>query len=371
MRPMLTPLLLTAALLMGCQPSTTKTPPSVKITNLEAGQVLTGTVTVKVNASEQPDIERVTLYARPAGTAGKGVAVGSSGAAPFDIAWFTARYPNASTAEVYAEATTAAGGRGTSPTVTVQLRQITAPLLRYVVTLSYPAVATTGSQMLTPARRPEIDPMNTRLATGEPHTPVATAAVKPQAEGAQITDLEWGWNAVEGADGYGIYLSMETPLGQYQRVRNQAATRQTVQGTVHNVNGTPGQRYHGAVTEIRQQTEGPMSNALSAPVLQAQQLVSPANGAVVGDGRPTLTWLGNADADGYQYFLYSQDPDKVRSVPVWTNDFAATRNLAALYPGDRPALAPGRYYWRVAGIRFQDNVPVGYSFSPVFTFTVQ
>lgn len=361
-------LLLLALTLSACTSPEAGTPLKVTIQNITSNQVLSGTMQVQVSV-EGGTASNVTLYARDA--QGADLPITSTSTQPYTLSFYTRNYPNQTPFQLFARA--ASGGKGNdSASIPVIIQNDGAPQLQYFVTLTYPKVGlTTQSGQSQPPLRPKVHPDKVRW-TGkvERGKVMAQNTILPLSTASYVTDVEWGWKTVNNAYGYGIFLSETSNLGPFERIKNQAPGQQTLQGAVHNIPTLPGKRYSGAITQLIGTTETAMSNAISSPILQAQDAISPTSGTSITDGKPTLTWMKNPDADAYQYFVYNRNPELAPVTPIWTNDTTATTELSVFYPTSREPLSPGTYYWRVAGIQFRQGTPVAYSFSPVQSFRV-
>lgn len=363
-------LLSLALLLVACQDKPAGLPPSVSIQSPAPGQTVSGQVTVEVQASADTGIQRVDLYLRPAGSSERGAVLGGASARPYQVGWSTFEQPSGTALELVAEATDQGGTKGVSTPVPVQISNAGAPTLSYLAAISYPALGGLGTANLH-SRRPEVHPAEVNF----PASPQAASSFSPQAigpqSGSRTNDLEWGWNPVNGADGYGVYLATGSLAGPYLRQRNQAAGGVGQQGYAVSVGGEPGDRYYGAVSTITGSAESGLSNAAGATILPEPLLASPAEGQAIKGGRPTLTWTPVASARGYLYYVYDKNPTGTNLKAVWTNYPTPSGASAAPYPSELTALGSGSYYWRVAAVGFDSAKRANsFSFSAVRSFSV-
>ncbi|PTA66398.1 hypothetical protein C8263_18165 [Deinococcus arcticus] len=330
---------------------------------------MTGVHPVAVEGSG--DVARVDVYVRPAGSKDLGVHVGGASAAPYQIGWSTLTVPNQLTVDLYAEATSASGQKAQSVPVSVKVSHGGTPNLNYLIAISYPGTSVAGASTGT-SRRPELNPALVQAPAGPLKTPLPlTTTLNAQAT-SRVNDLEWGWAPVDGADGYGIFLSTASAAGPFSRQRSQqASTTPGEQGFATTVQGQAGDVYHGTVTTIKGSAESGLSNTDSATILPEPALASPAEAQSVSDGRPILTWTPTPGAVAYLYYVYNQNPSTSRPRAVWTNYPEAQTELSAVYPSSRDALPSGTYYWRVAAVSFDAQRKAdSFSFSPVRTFRV-
>jgi Bacterial Ig domain len=359
-------LLSLALLLVACQDKPAGLPPSVSIQSPSSGQTVSGQVTVEVQASADTGIQRVDLYLRPAGSSERGAVLGGASASPYQVGWSTFEQPSGTSLELVAEATDKGGTKGLSTPVPVQINNSGAPTLSYLAAISYPAIGGLGTATVHSGNiqsgRPEVHPAEVHF----PANPQAASVLAPQAisplSGSRTNDLEWGWNPLSGADGYGVYLARGSLAGPYVRQRNQAAGGVGQQGYAVSVSGEPGDRYFGAVSTITGSAESGLSNAAGATILPEPLLASPAEGQVIKGGRPTLTWTPAASAKGYLYYVYDKNPTGTNLKAVWTNYPNPAGASAAPYPSELTALGSGTYYWRVAAVGF-DSARRANSFS--------
>jgi hypothetical protein len=194
--------------------------------------------------------------------------------------------------------------------------------------------------------------------------------------------LEWEWSpfqsvgGITGADGYGIFLSKLDIAGSYQRLLNQQATASGAQKFSKVFpDARIGDVYYGCVSAIvdNRSRETPCSNADAAKFPPDQDVAAPADGTVVSDGRPTLTWTATPNAIGYLYLLYDRNPWDANAKIIWRNTPATqtTDKLLAAYPSALAPLAKGTYYWWVAGVSFDSfGKADGFSFSDPRTIIV-
>lgn len=357
-------------LLVGCQPSGGGTPSTAKVTSPTTGQSVSGITTVKVDATG--DVARMDAYLRPSGTQELGVNVGSATSAPYQIGWTTLNYPNQTTFDLYALATSGSGAQAKSDLVSVTINNAGTPTLTYLVAISYP-VNGLATQSLQQLNRPQIDPRLIRAPLDQltARIPLKAATLTAQ-DTSRNNDLEWGWSAMNGVDGYGVFLSTTSLVGPYQRQISQQASGVGDQGYAVTVKGQPGSTYFGTVTSITSSAESGLSNAQSAVILPEPQLASPAQGQVVSDGRPILTWSPTAGAVGYLYYVYAQNPMTTPTAKaLWTNYPNTTPQLSAIYPSDKNALTSGTYYWRVAAVGFDSRGKANsFSYTAVRSFSV-
>jgi thermitase len=114
-------------------PGTDTVAPTAAITSPSAGSVLSGTLAIHVTASDNVGVTRVELYLN-------GNLAGTSSTASTDFTWNTAGYADG-TYGLQARAYDAAGNAGTSPTVTVTVRN----------TIPAPDTVAPGVQITSPA----------------------------------------------------------------------------------------------------------------------------------------------------------------------------------------------------------------------------
>ena len=164
-------------------------------------------------------------------------------------------------------------------------------------------------------------------------------------------------------------------MGPYDLQRKQASSASTGLQSYStfiddaNINDT----FHGVVTALSAggNSESGYSNADATTVLPPQSALTPAHASTVPNGRPTLVWSQNQEADGYLYFVYDKNPWDANPQLLWVNPVEngkrrATADLSASYPASKAALPSGTYFWWVAGVSFDVmGKPDGFSFSEV------
>lgn len=364
-------------LLTACQQDT-GTPPSVSITSPAVGQPVNGTVQIQVAAESGAGIAKVTVYARSRNSQSTGIAVGSSTTEPFVVSWYTPGVPNMADLELYADAEDTAGLHALSDPVWVKTSNAGAPTLKSVAAYTLPPSTTAAAlglqdnQTATLARL-----LPDRTLTAAPRNPGPPPAPRASPLHAQAADdsrfvLQWSWQPVGGATGYRLWQAHDDLVGPYSNVFNQLATTGTQQFSRVVPDAAVGSTYYGLVTALVSGTESGLSNADPATFLSRQELDSPAPGATVTDGRPTLTWKATPGALGYLWFIATK-PQATATPADWvcTNSPDSTDRLTMLYPSSCPTLKTGTYHWWVAGVSFTaQGQPDGYTISADRALTV-
>ncbi len=380
----LLPVLLTAC------PDASGPKPTAAITSPANDANVSSTTPVQITALDESGITKVQVFARARGGTTKGVQVGSAVSKPFVIPWNTASVPNQADLELYTVATNTAGNEGASDPVRVKTANAGLPSLSYLAAFTYPPqpAASVSSQSVSglSARTLHLDPSSIKAPVG---VNLETAALEsaralsslrsnpnfhPQDLGSRTYALEWAWDPFNNADGYGIFFSKTDLAGPYERQINQASsTAGTQKYSQALMDATPGSTYYGLVSAITNALtlETGYSNAGKSAFLPAQDSATPADGATVSDGKPTLTWTGTPGAVGYLYFVYDKSPWDDTASLKWSNAPASTASLSALYPSTQAKLTIGTYFWWVAAVSFDaQGHAQGFSFSDPKKFLV-
>ncbi|WP_157448806.1 Ig-like domain-containing protein [Deinococcus peraridilitoris] len=363
--------------------------PTVSVTSPASGQPLSGTVGVQLSAQDDSGVAKISVYARAHGATNKGVLIGSATQAPYVVSWFTPQYPNASDLEVYAVALDTSGNSGESDPVRVKIQNPGSPVLSYLAGFNLPpdtrvaASSVDSHDGLDTAviQALNVDtvkpPAGMQPQSQPPRSPrAATSALRPLADDSGRTlAVEWGWPTYPGADGYGIFLGKTDLAGPYTRMRNQAAATSGTQKFSKKITSEEAKGpLLGVVTAITQNqtVETGLSNADDARFMTiAQQSASPADGQILLDGKPVLTWNANSEAVGYLYYVFDKNPFDATAKILWTNAPQTTDKLSATYPATAAPLNAGTYYWWVAGVGFNQNGQAdAFSFSAPRTFVV-
>jgi Bacterial Ig domain len=387
------------AFLTSCPRAPDANPPVANITLPAQDQVLSGTVTVQIDARDSEGaLARVNVYARDQGSSKKGVLVGSTISKPYVVTWNTSSasgVPNQLNLELIAEAVDRSGNVGASPPVRVRTQNAGAPTLSLVAAFTYPpqvSLASTKGKL-------EAPPENLRLPFSLVTPPEqvtleqreqARAALQTVARGLRqsVSDRkfaeQWEWLPVLNADGYGIFAGTEQLVGSYSKVRSQAAdTSAALQVFSKFIDmARVGDTVIGAVTSLSNgaAVESAKSNADAGMFLPAQDAGAPVNDAVT-DSKPTLTWTTTPGVIGYHYFVYDSDPfDRNIKANIKCSNFPkTTAALLVVYPIPElngavkcNPLTPGTYYWLVVGVSFDAlDKADGFSYSPPQRFKVQ
>ncbi len=375
--------------------------PTAAITSPANDASVSSTTPVQITALDETGVTKVQLYARSRGGTVKGVLVGSAVSKPFVLPWNTANVPNQAELELYTVATNTAGTEGASDPVRVKTANAGLPSLSYLAAFTYPPqpAASVSSQGLLnqsvsglSARTLHLDPSSIKAPTGVNletaalesaralsslhRAPITASASGPRRQdlGSRTYALEWAWDPFNNADGYGIYFSKTDLAGPYERQINQSSSTAGTQKYSQTLtDATPGSTYYGLVTAITntQTLETGYSNAAKSAFLPAQDSATPADGATVSDGKPTLTWTGTPGAVGYLYFVYDKSPWDDTASLKWSNAPASTASLSALYPSTQAKLTTGAYFWWVAAVSFDaQGHAQGFSFSDPKKFLV-
>ncbi len=350
------------------------TPPSLAILSPAAGSPVSGTTTVQVSTPENANVERVTLYARGAGSERRGRPVGSAvQGPPFVVSWNTTDVPNQAELELLAVGRDSDGDDGESDPVKVRVQNGGAPSLQLLTAFTIAPEPEAGFNVQTLSglvNAAEVQPPAGFVAPSPlPDSALATM----QTEGVRDYVLEWQWEPYPSAESYRIMRSDDDLVGPYEEDRWQSAGAGTgAQKFSKTMDGAKaGDRFYGAV---RAETEGQItgySNADSATFLPPQGTTAPDDGARVDNGRPVLSWPATPGADGYLYYLYDRDPWAEGATLLWSNFPQSDAGRSASYPGSRDALPSGTYSWWVAGISFDANGKAdGFTFSEPRSFQV-
>jgi Bacterial Ig domain len=387
--------LLLPFLLTACPQSDDKSPPVAAITSPANDQSVSGTTSIQIDATDNTRVARVSVFMRSQGSTAQGTLVGSAISRPFVISWNTSRVPNNSDLELVAIAEDGAGNKGESTPVRFRTNNANVPVLVYLVAYTLPpnGTAPSGSKPDTASTRglsnTSLGLVNPALVVppdGTTDSSVAkaknalqTRASSPRAPlSNRSTVIEWAWQPLGSADGYGTYLAPKLEGAYVLNGRQSAVASAALQKrspTLTNVSA--GDSYFGTVTAVTNGAtlEGGFSNADGTTFLPGQESASPSGGQSVVGGRPTLTWTALPGAIGYLYRIYTKDPLVDRTDPICSNGDASTNQLSVFYPTSSlncPAqLPPGTYYWWVAGVSFDALLKAdAFSFSNVRSFIV-
>ena len=355
------------------------TPPALAILSPAAGSPVSGTTTVQVSTPENADVERVTLYARGAGSERRGRQVGSAvQGPPFVVSWNTTDVPNLAELELVAVGRDKDGDDGESDPVAVRVQNGGAPTLQlltaYTIAPEPEGVDALGvsrklSELVNAAEvRP---PLEATPITDKSESTLETT----QAEAVRDYVLEWQWEPFAEAESYRVMSSTSDVVGPYREDRWQSAGAGTgAQKFSKTLEGAQaGDRFYGAVRALTggNSQETGYSNADAATFLPPQGATAPEDGARVDNGRPVLSWPATPGADGYLYYLYDRDPWAEGAVLLWSNFPQSDGGRTASFPANRDALPSGTYGWWVAGISFDANGKAdGFSFSEPRSFQV-
>lgn len=374
------PLALGLGLLTACT-SGPSTPPSVSLSSPAVGQTVSGTVSVQINAKADSGILKVGVYARGKGTSGDGVLVGSASSEPFVVSWFTPGFPNTADLELYARAESNNGSFSNSDPVAVKTSNSGAPTFSYLIGYTLPvqpSAAVQGQRSQVVGRLPGTsNPLEVRPPAGwfksNPSSPrLSSSSLAPQAASARSFVLRYGWNAVPAASGYRVWQSSSDIAGPYSNAVNQLAVGSGIQEYTPTLQGSkPGDTYWGAVTAVVNGSEGGYSNASQTVLLPYQGTSAPAANSTVSN-KPTLSWSPTSGVQGYLWYV-SAKTQSAATASDWlcTNYPNSTDQLTSAYPASCAALAPGSYYWWVAGVSFNaQGVVQAYTFSDPVQFSV-
>ncbi len=381
-------------LLVACPKPPDANPPTANITNPAQDSVLTGTVTIQVDAKdEETSISKVNVYARGVGSSKKGVLIGSSITKPFVVSWNTnsaSGVPNQLPLELIAEAVDKSGNTGSSTAVRVRTQNAGVPNLSLLAAFTYPPAANPAKGRVVLQGQRSLLPASMGLVTPPPELSqtqqdaLRSARVTPQAAiGDRVFAQQWEWSPVLGADGYGVYSSTEELAGTYTRVRNQASDTGTALQVFQRFVDTArvGDSMFGSVTSLTSggAVESGKSNADGLKFLAAQDSGSPFDGASIPDGQPNMSWTATTGVLGYQYFIYDGDPFAGTKPKIMCTNFPrTTAALSVVYPV--PALngttkcnplPSGTYYWLIVGVSFdQLDKADGFTYSAAQRITV-
>jgi hypothetical protein len=393
-------LLLFSVLGVACPKPPDAGAPVASISSPAQDQVLSGTVTIQIDAKdEESGIAKVNVYAKARGSKSKGFLVGSSITKPFVVTWNTnnpSGVPNRTDLDLVAEAVDRGGNAGNSEPVRVRTQNSNVPSLSLVAAFTYPP------QKVVPARASALQAVlpSFQLPFSLVTPPAGVSAAQKAAARASLQNLalgvrplalsdhqysqRWEWAPVLNADGYGIYFSNSDSAGPYELVRKQAADTSAALQLSEKIieNAKPGDVVYGAVTSLSNNAsvESGKSNGDAATFLPPQDAGIPADGATVADGKPTMSWTKTMGIIGYQYFIYDSDPyDSARKAKILCTNFPkTTAALSVPYPISAPqgeakctALASGTYYWVVVGVSFdKEDKADGFTQSISQTFIV-
>jgi hypothetical protein len=362
------PLLL---LFTGCGPET-GVPPVVSITAPAPDTLVTGAVPVVIDA---PEAARVELRARVAGSTGRGVLLGLSTSLPHRISAPTAHLPNGAKLEWLAEGRSSSGTTGVSQPLPVQVANSNTPALEYALAFTVPVLgplaAATGpaaplaalpslklglslSQTLaaTSLRPPSCNPACALAPARAASTTAPQAALKR----SLILELRWSPFVANDVQGYGLRLSRQGLVGPYDNLAEIATSNSNIgeQSDSRLLTAEIGDEVTGAVSVLRgpNLSESAYSNARSTRFLAPQVASSPNNDQVVPSGRPRFGWTTTPGAGGYVVYLFDRSPLEDGARRLWISGQQATSELATSYPSTGNPLAPGSYWWWVAGIAF-------------------
>ena len=363
----------TAVVLVGCEQSADQIPPVVE--RLSAPATINPRSSIEIAAKDNVGVTGVRLFAKTS-TGDLLIGESTSRSAPYVISPRTQKIPNLSNLEIYAEARDTAGLKANSETVKVQVADDLAPALDYFAGFTYPQSAVMAQSLSGELLTPEIQPEEVMPPAGWHSSQESAIALQATAlEPSRAQAVEWGFRPVSGALGYNVYSS-DQPITGYELVQG----LRSVQGDplIRHAKFLPkeaSEQQFGVITVLGSGGESAFSQASQARFLPTQELATPIDGQDVIGGRPTLTWSLNPsdNVSGYLFFVYKQNPEQVRSVPVWSSrEGQSTSATNAVYPSDRPALSAGIYYWRVAAVSFNSRGTAdGFSYSPVRTFVVK
>jgi Bacterial Ig domain len=387
-------MVLLSLLLSSCPESSDPNKPVAAITSPASDATLSATVPIQVDATDDTGVSRIDVYARGRGSKSDGVNLGSAVSRPYVISWDTTGVPNNTELELVARAFDAAGNAGDSTPVRVKTQNANVPSLTGVFAYSLPPKPPefASSGVRTQSVGGDFLPAHTRALLTHLEPPIAMGleaarlqaqrvTVRPQALTRDLA-LEWEWSpfqsvgSVSGADGYGLMLSTTDIAGPYARQINQSAAASGAQKFSRLYpDATLGGVYYGCVTAIveNRTRETPCSNADAAKFPPVQDVAAPADGATLGDGRPTLTWTATPGAVGYLYLVYDRNPWDANAKIVYRNTPASqtTDKLLVAYPPSSAALPSGTYFWWVAGVSFDTfGKADGFSFSDPRRFVV-
>lgn len=380
------------ALLNGCS-SPEGSSVTLNIVSPIANSNLSGSFNTQVNLSDTNSVQQVEVYARELGSSSTGLRLGISKNpitnTTYSITSSVDNLPNGTAVELYAQAQTSGGKISSSDGVKVNISNLGSPNLRYFAGYNLPAALSTQSarsrlEGLTSKVLPPLEwvkglslnslPVNS--LNGNSSSGTRQDGVSPRAaEVGRSWAVEWGWDPLGGAKGYGIYLNTTGLIGTYTRQKGQQANGTGLQKYAQPLKDLPIQsQIYGLVTGVGLTGETPYSNAYLARFLETQLASSPVSGSQVQDGRPVLTWLKNSSPTvvGYLYFLYKNNPLLSSDPPLWSNpDGRAIAQQSVRYPATRDALTTGTYFWWIAALSFNDDGIIdGLSFSEPQSFKV-
>ena len=379
--------LLPLLVLSACPQSDDKIAPTVAITSPANDQAIAGTTTIQLDATDNTGVARVTVYMRGLGSTVQGAIVGSAVSRPFVVSWNTSRVPNNADLELVAVAEDGAGNKGESTPVRIRTNNTNVPVLAYLVAYTLPLngiAPSAAPQAVVPSNFVNAltikAPLGLTTADAIKAKSSLQTSLRPQGTPLvnRSTVIEWAWQPVNAADGYGAYLGRQLEGPYTLNGRQSSAVNASLQKRSPTLTGVSvGDSYFGTITAVTNGAtlEGGFSNADGTTFLPAQESASPSAGQTVTGGRPTLTWTALPGAIGYLYRIYTKNPLAERVDPICTNGDASTDQLSVFYPTNSSScpsqLPSGTYYWWMAGVGFDAQLKAdAFSFSPVRTFVV-
>ncbi len=207
-------------------------PPVAAITSPANDQSVSGTTSIQIDATDNTRVSRVSVFMRSQGSTAQGTLVGSAISRPFVISWNTSRVPNNADLELVAIAEDGAGNKGESTPVRFRTNNANVPVLVYLVAYTLPpngtapsnskpdvasirGVSNTSLGLVNPAL--VVPPEGTTLASvAKAKSALQTRASSPRAPlSNRSTVIEWAWQPLGSADGYGTYLASNLELQSF------------------------------------------------------------------------------------------------------------------------------------------------------------
>jgi hypothetical protein len=354
-------------------------PVLLAISSPASGATVSGKVAVQVSTPEGLS-GTARVLVRGKGSQGEGIVVGSAVSSPFVITWETGKFPNQTPLEIYATLQDTNGKLSRSDPIEVKIENAGVPKLNYVAAFTIPAkpsAAVNGFEVtngLLPATLPfefAVPPSDIGFPNS-PLPPVNPPALKAQQLSRDYVG-EWGWDAVAGADGFGVYLSTGDAAGAYEKLVAQAASATGKQKFSKKLDVAIGKTVYGVITTVTGggSTESNYSNADGATFLGTQSATTPSAGSKLTKTEK-FVWTANPGAVGYIYYVYDKNPWAADAKLLCSNYPASVSGLEAPMADKCSALPAGNYYWWVAGVSFnKEGKADGFSYSDPVQFTLQ
>jgi hypothetical protein len=354
-------------------------PVLLAISSPASGATVSGKVAVQISTPEGLS-GTARVLVRGKGSQAEGIVVGSAVSSPFVVTWETGKFPNQTPLEIYATLQDTNGKLSRSDPIEVNIENAGVPKLNYVAAFTIPAKpssAISGFEVVD-GLLPSSLPFEFALPPsdiGFPNAPVEP--VTPPALTTQQTTRdyvgEWGWDAVAGADGFGVYLSNSDAAGSYEKLVAQAASATGKQKFSKKLDVAIGKTVYGVITTVTGggSTESGFSNADGATFLGPQSATTPASGDKLTKSEK-FVWTANPGAVGYIYYVYDKNPWAADAKLLCGNYPNSISQTEAPVSDKCSALPAGTYYWWVAGVSFnKEGKADGFSYSDPVQFTLQ